>query len=208
MHQSIPHLPIGQRTRTFLRTRFVPIALATLPCVASPLVAQDTAAALHRTSLQEFGIDAGMTIGLGSLSSVQLTLPAARARIGFFLPQNSHWSIEPAGFVSYEAVKDTRGSLLYDVEFGALYHMRPTGDLAKGTIAVPYIRPFIGVDGVAGGGGSTGDFRAGAGLGIKIPWREMIAWRLEANAGYGFHTNAFQLGAFAGVSVFTHHRVL
>lgn len=183
-------------------------ALVAAAMVASPALGQDTSAVVAQPNTQEFGIDAGLTVGLGSLSSFQLTLPAARARIGFFLPHDSHWSIEPAAFLSYEAFKDTRGSLDYDLELGALYHFHPTSDIVKGVAAVPYVRPFIGVDGIAGGGGSTGDFRAGAGLGIKIPWRDMIAWRLEANAGYGFHTTAFQLGALAGVSVFTHHRVL
>ena len=203
--------------RTFAHTRLrkwarhqspIGVVLIALVCVATPAMSQDSARVIPRTNTQEFGIDAGMVLGLGTLSSFQLTVPAARARVGFFLPNNSHWSLEPAAFLSYEVQKDTRGSLLYDVEMGALYHLHPTGDVVKGVTSVPYIRPFVGVTGVAGGGGSTADFKAGAGLGVKIPWREMIAFRLEANAGYGFHTEAFQLGAFAGVSVFTHHRVL
>jgi hypothetical protein len=183
-------------------------AVIAIPWSAATLSAQGNAPTVSGPNVQEFGIDAGMTIGLGSLSSFQLTVPAARARIGFSLPNNSHWELEPAAFLSYTAVKDTRGSLLYDVQAGALYNFQPTANIVKGTAAVPYIRPFVGVDGVAGGGGSNADFSMGAGLGIKIPWREMLAFRLEANAGYGFTNSAFQLGAFAGVSVFTHHKVL
>jgi hypothetical protein len=189
----------------------VMVAFATLalaPCLAVPIAAQDSTTTVAGPNIQEFGIDAGMTVGLGSVSSFQLTVPAARARIGFFLPKSSRWELEPAASLSYIAVKNARGSLTYDVEAGLLYHLNPAYNVVKGTATVPYVRPFIGVNGVAGGGGSNADFSAGAGLGVKIPWREMIAFRLEANAGYGFSNDAFRLGAFAGVSVFTHHRVL
>ena len=32
---------------------------------------------------------------------------------------------------------------------------------------------------------------------------QRLAWRLEANAGYGFDNEAFRIGAFAGLSFFT-----
>jgi hypothetical protein len=38
---------------------------------------------------------------------------------------------------------------------------------------------------------------------VKIPWRSGLAWRLEANTGYGFDNEAFRIGAFAGLSFFT-----
>jgi hypothetical protein len=76
---------------------------------------------------------------------------------------------------------------------------------------VVYVRPFIGVAGITGGGsddvdddsGSDAEFSVGTGLGVKIPWRQDLAWRLEANVGYGFDNEAFRLGLLAGLSFFT-----
>ena len=182
--------------------------LAVIPCLGVTLDAQDsTTAVKQRPNTQEFGIDAGMLVGLGSESSFQLTLPAERARVGFFLNNDTRWSIEPAAGLSYVVTKDSRGELTYDVEVGGLYHFQPPSNVTQGLNAVGYVRPFIGVNGVAGGGGSNADFSMGAGLGIEKPWRQSLAFRFEANAGYGFHNQAFRLGAFVGVSVFTHRRI-
>jgi hypothetical protein len=68
------------------------------------------------------------------------------------------------------------------------------------------VRPFVAVSG-SSGGGSDNEFSAGAGLGVKIPWRPDLAWRLEANAGYGFRNEAFRMGAFAGLSFFTRRAI-
>ncbi|MES2523973.1 MAG: hypothetical protein V4617_14800 [Gemmatimonadota bacterium] len=161
---------------------------------------------------QEFGVDAGAVIGLGDRSSVSLTLPAARARIGFFLNNDSRWSIEPAAGFSYAKVKDVPYQLDYNLELGALYHFRAPADLYNATRAsVAYLRPFVGLVGVAtggndtaieGGDGSNNELSVGAGYGIKIPWRESVAFRLEANLGYGFDNEALRVGAFAGLSFF------
>ena len=67
----------------------------------------------------EFGIDAGAVFGLGDVSTVQITLPAARARVGFFLNNDSRWSIEPAAFFSYSKVEELDGIFVYDIEVGA-----------------------------------------------------------------------------------------
>lgn len=152
----------------------------------------------------EFGIDAGAQFGLGDVSTVQITLPAARARVGFFLNNDSRWSIEPAAFLSYSKVEGGDGIFGYDLEVGGLYHFRPPSDLAAATpVSVMYVRPFIGVTGVSGGDASDSEFSAGAGFGVKIPWRPALAWRLEANTGYGFDNEAFRIGLFAGLSFFT-----
>jgi hypothetical protein len=151
----------------------------------------------------EFGIDAGAQFGLGDVSTVQITLPAARARAGFFLNNDSRWSIEPAAFLSYSKVEGGDGVFVYDLEAGALYHFRPPSAVTAATPAsVAYVRPFIGVTGFTGDE-SDSEFSAGAGLGVKIPWRSGLAWRLEANTGYGFDNEAFRIGAFAGLSFFT-----
>ena len=152
----------------------------------------------------EFGIDAGAQFGLGDVSTMQITLPAARARVGFFLNNDSRWSIEPSAFFSYSKVEDLDGIFVYDLEVGALYHFRQPSALNLATpTSVMYLRPFIGVSGVSGEGDDDSEFAAGAGFGIKIPWRPNLAWRLEANNGYGFDNEAFRLGLFAGLSFFT-----
>jgi hypothetical protein len=152
---------------------------------------------------QELGIDAGAVIGLGDQSSVSIALPAARARVGFFMTNAARWSLEPAVGLNYIKVEGGDGALFYNLEAGALYHFRPGGDLSGATRATAaYLRPFLGVSGVTGDGGDS-EVSAGAGLGVKIPWRAGLAWRLEGNLGYGFDNEAFRLGAFAGISVFT-----
>jgi hypothetical protein len=151
----------------------------------------------------EFGIDAGATFGFGDINSVQLTIPASRFRVGFFLP-NSRWSIEPATFLSWTKVEDADGVFVYDLEVGALYHLAPPSDLhASPPLSVVYVRPFIGVTGASSGGNDDSEFFAGAGLGVELPWRPNLAWRLEANTGYGFDNKAFRLGLTAGLSFFT-----
>ena len=152
----------------------------------------------------ELGIDAGLQFGLGDVSTVQFTLPAARARVGFFMNNDSRWSIEPSLFFSYSKVEDLGGIFVYDIEVGALYHFRQPSALQLATpTSVMYLRPFIGVSGVSGEGDDESEFAAGAGFGIKIPWRPNLAWRLEANTGYGFDNEAFRVGLFAGMSFFT-----
>ncbi|MBW8770094.1 MAG: hypothetical protein JF589_10080 [Gemmatimonadetes bacterium] len=151
----------------------------------------------------EFGIDAGATFGFGDQSSVQITLPASRFRVGFFLP-NSRWSIEPATFLSWTKVEGADGVFVYDLEVGALYHLAPPSDITAPTpVSVVYVRPFIGVQGASSGGKDDSEFFMGAGLGVELPARQNIAWRLEANTGYGFDNKAFRLGLLAGLSFFT-----
>lgn len=185
------------RRQGFRCTWRVMLALVwlTLP---SGLRAQADAGA--RGFTQEMGLDAGLQVGLGDVSSFVIDLPAARMRIGFFQPA-SRWSLEPALGLSYFKAEGADGVLFYNIEGGALYHFRPAGDLRAMGATVAYIRPFVGING-ATGDDSDSEVSAGAGFGIKIPWQQDLAWRLEANAGYGFDNEAFRLGAFAGVSFF------
>ncbi len=169
-------------------------------------VAQGTVT--HASGTQEFGVDAGAVFGLGSQSSVQLSLPAARARIGFFLGDASRWSIEPAAGLAYAKTSGTAGVFQYNLEMGALYHFRAPSDVYSGPrTVVAYARPFVGVTGYSGGGASDHEFDAGAGLGVKIPWRSDVAFRFEGNLGYGFTNKAARLGAFAGLSFFTRNLI-
>jgi hypothetical protein len=188
--------------RRFVQMTSVSAALL----LAAPLAVAQGPTVTNPPYTQEFGIDAGAIVGLGDRSSVRLTLPAARFRAGFFLNNDSRWSVEPAAGFAYNKVEDVPYTLDYNLELGALYHFRPPQDVVAATSAsVAYVRPFVGLVGVATGGedsGSDNEFSAGVGYGVKIPWRAGLAWRLEVNAGYGFDNDAFRLGAFAGLSFF------
>ena len=184
------------------RRPFVVLAiLVGLLATSAPIASAQRSSSAPNTL--EFGIDAGATFGLGDISSVQLTLPASRFRVGFFRP-NSRWSIEPATFLSWTKVENADGVFVYDLELGAQYNLAPPSDITAPTpLSVVYVRPFIGVQGVSSGGRDDSEFFMGAGLGVKIPWRPNLAWRLEANTGYGFDNKAFRFGLLAGLSFFT-----
>ena len=185
--------------------------------LAAPAGAQNPTAVAQPTRTLELGIDAGAVVGLGDESSIQINLPASRARVGFFLTNDTRWSIEPAVGLNYRKEEGSDGALIYDLEVGALYHFAPPTNLTGGLggtggpivrSSVVYVRPFIGLTGVTGGGDgdddtSDSEVSFGAGLGIKVPWRETLAWRAEANLGYGVDNEALRIGALLGVSFFT-----
>lgn len=181
-------------------------AVLALSGAARTIGAQSPTQVEQPPNTREYGIDAGAVIALGDQSSFGIDVPAARARIGYFLNNNSRWSVEPAIGLSYLKVEEEDGTLFYNLEAGALYHFSPPqqlADLAEANrVRVVYARPFVNVTGVTGEGGDS-EFSAGAGLGVKVPWRAGLAFRLEGNLGYGFDNEAFRLGAFAGLSFFT-----
>jgi hypothetical protein len=173
--------------------------------------AQTPTAVAQPPRTQEFGVDAGAVFGLGDQSSVQISLPASRARIGFFLTNDTRWSLEPAVGLNYGKVEGSDGNLIYNLEVGALYHFRPNanllverGDAVRSSVA--YVRPFVNLTGFTGGNGDT-EVSAGAGIGIKVPWRAQVAWRAEANLGYGFDNDAARIGALLGLSFFTRNAI-
>jgi hypothetical protein len=191
-------VPVAVRSRPFLSLA----ATAFLLLAARPASAQGSGSTNPPRST-EIGIDAGAVFGLGSQSSIKLDLPATRARIGFFLPKDGRWSIEPALGFSYSKVEDSDGVLVYNVEMGGLYHFRPGSDMPGANHAsTAYLRPFVAWTGFTGDNGDS-EVSAGGGLGVKIPWRPGVAWRLEGNVGYGFDNEAFRVGGFVGLSVFT-----
>lgn len=183
------------RTGTLPR---VAAALGAMLALAAPLGAQANS---KPPRTLELGLDAGATIGLGDISSVAIILPASRARVGFFL-DNPQWSIEPAAALGYRKVEGEDGVFTYDLELGTLYHFRRLAIEGTERFTTPYVRPFVGVTGFSGGGASDNEFSVGGGLGVKVPWRNLLATRWEANLGYGFGNEAFRLGALVGVSFF------
>lgn len=182
-------------------------AVAAVALVAPAARAQNAAAIVQAPNSIEIGADAGALFGLGDKSSVSITLPAQRARVGFFLNNDSRVSIEPAVGFGYSKTEGASGVTNYLLEAGALYHFRPARlitDVAN-RAAVSYVRPFVAFNGYSVGGASKNDneFSAGAGIGVKVPYRTNIAIRAEANIGYGFDNEAARLGLNLGLSFFT-----
>ena len=173
-------------------------ALVAVAALATPAAAQ------RRT---ELGIDAAAIFGLGDQSSVDITFPASRFRLGIFQP-GSRISIEPALGLAYTKTEGTDGFLFYDLELGALYHLSPIlvasrgSNVADAVGTAPYLRPFVGVSGVTGGDDGDSEFSAGVGLGTRLAWRPDLSFRLEANLGYGFDNDAARIGVLAGLSFF------
>ena len=183
----------------------VAAALAAVTLAAPAARAQNAGAIAQAPNSIEIGADAGLTVGLGEQSTVAFALPAQRARLGFFLNNDSRLSVEPAVGLNYFDSEGASGALNYTLETGILYHFRPARlitDVAN-RAAVSYARPFIGITGVTSGGDSENEFFAGAGLGVKLPVRTNIAFRAEANLGYGFDNEAARLGLNLGLSFFT-----
>jgi hypothetical protein len=190
-----------------IRLPRVAAALVAVALVAPAARAQNAAAIAQTPNTIEIGADAGATFGLGDVSSVNITLPAQRARVGFFLNNDSRVSIEPAVGFGYNKTEGQPGQTNYSLEAGALYHFRPARlitDVAN-RAAVSYARPFVGFTGVSLGGASKNENEvfAGFGVGVKIPYRTNIAVRAEANLGYGFDNDAARLGLNLGLSFFT-----
>ena len=187
-----------RRTAKYAPLAAAALALALATTLATPADAQRRV---------ELGIDAAAVFGLGDQSSVNINLPGSRFRMGFFQP-GSRISIEPAVGLAYNKVEGADGIFRYDLELGALYHFRPiiiaTADenVITARATTPYVRPFVGLIGLAGGESDDSEVSAGVGLGTRIPWRNALAWRLEANVGYGFDNDAARIGVLAGLSFF------
>ena len=169
--------------------------------------AQNPVALNQSENVIEIGADAGLTFGLGDRSFISFQFPAEKARLGFFLNNDSRVSIEPAIGVSTFKAKDQDASTDYIAELGALYHFRPARLVTAVTNrrSVSYVRPFVGIRGniVGGEGDDVNDPYVGAGFGVKLPFRTNAAFRAEANLGYGFETEAARLGFNLGLSFFT-----
>lgn len=175
--------------RSYLKLAGLTVVLA----AAAPLAAQDAPT--------EYGIDAGATLGFGDASSVAISLPASRLRIGF--PMSPQVTLEPVAGLAYNKTEGSDGVFIYNLEGGALYNLRAFNapdELTAATSA--YVRPFVGLSGYTGGDNSNTEFFAGTGIGVKVPWQPELSWRLEANVGYGFDNKAARVGLLAGLSFF------
>jgi hypothetical protein len=139
----------------------------------------------------EIGVDAALTFGLGDAGNTVLDIPAGMVRVGFFV--SPVLSIEP--MLGLHSVKDAVTT--YQVGVGALYHFSPSRAANQF-----YVRPFIEIAGISiSGGGSDSQALFGVGGGLKMPLRDRIATRFEANFQ---HTDgADAIGLLAGLSFYT-----
>ncbi len=184
--------------------RVVPVVVAA--AIVSPAIAHAQNAAVVNTANLELGADLGANFGLGTRSYVNVFIPGERFRVGYFLPSNSRIEIEPALGLNYAKQKDADAVTTYNLEIGALYHFTAPAYATGMTGArVAYVRPFLNYRGtIVGGGGSDSHATTlGSGLGLKLPVRQNIALRGEANLGYDFSNKAARLGLLAGASFFT-----
>ena len=184
IHRSIPRNVLAGAAG-LLSLTVASVALAQ-PAVGDPLP-------------REFGIDGGASIGFGDLDGTAIQFPAQNFRVGFF--RSPATSIEPFGALNYFSIGDADLTQI-TVGTGLLYHFSPDR-----TRSQAYVRPFAAVDFINGGDDSETQFEVGGGLGVKVPWQDRFAWRLEASLGYAIETGDLPggptLGLLAGLSFFT-----
>jgi hypothetical protein len=147
----------------------------------------------------ELGIDAGVSVGFDTPRATVVSIPVPAVRLGIFL--NDRVSVEPK--VGFQSIHDDTGTnTLYSGEMGLLYHFEKN-PVGRGM----YARPFVGFVGSNLGGSSDTQTFYGAGLGLKTPFANRFASRLEVNYSHmtaptgGSAANS--LGILFGLSVFS-----
>ena len=170
-----------------------------LSLAALSLLAVSASASAQRSSSMsspspEIGMDAGVLFGLSDGAGTTVDIPVQRIRMGFFV--SPVLSIEPTFGLSSQSGGGLGTSTVYDLGVGALYHFSPSRSANQF-----YIRPFIDIIGFSGGGNSDSQALFGVGGGLKIPLRDRISTRFEANFQ---HTDgADAIGLLAGLSFYT-----
>lgn len=173
--------------------RILSLAALSILALSASASAQRSSSSMSNPS-PEIGMDAGITFGSGSASGTMIDIPAQRIRMGFFL--SPALSIEPTfGLTSVSGGGTTITG--YAIGVGALYHFQPSRAANQF-----YIRPFVDIQGASvSGGGSNSTAFFGVGGGLKIPLRDRIASRFEANFEHGDGADYF--GLLAGLSFYT-----
>jgi hypothetical protein len=170
------------------------LALTALSIVALSASASAQRSGSMASPSPEIGMDAGISFGLGNGGGTVVDIPAQQIRMGFFV--SPALSIEPTFGLHSESGGGTGSVTLYNIGAGALYHFSPSRAANQF-----YIRPFIQIAGVSGGGISNSQALFGVGGGLKIPLRDRIASRFEANFA---HTDGSDMiGLLAGLSFYT-----
>ncbi len=179
--------------------RISSLVVLSLLALSASATAQRSRGASMANPSPEIGIDAGVTFGLGTPSTTVLSIPAQQIRMGFFL--SPALSIEPT-FGLQSASGGGVSFTTYNIGTGLLYHFAQSRAASQF-----YVRPFVNVVGINGDVGSNSSTRFGVGGGIKVPFRDRIATRFEANIGRQDGDNLAPaqnfIGLLAGLSFYT-----
>ena len=169
--------------------RLLSLAALTILTLSASASAQRSGSMVNPSP--EIGMDAALTLGLGDNGVTRLDIPASQIRVGFFV--SPALSIEPT--FGLHAIKD--GVTVYQIGAGALYHFSPSRAANQF-----YVRPFLQIVGVSvSGAGSDSQALFGVGGGLKMPLRDRIATRFEANFQHSDGADA--IGLLAGLSFYT-----
>ena len=162
----------------------------------SILALSASASAQRSTTLNpspEIGIDAGLAFDLSDGGGTTIQIPAQHIRMGFFV--SPALSIEPNLGLTYVST-DLGSATVYNLGVGALYHFSNSRAASQF-----YVRPFVNIVGVSGDGPSDSQAVFGVGGGMKLPLRDRIAARFEANFAHA--DDADSIGLLAGLSFYT-----
>ena len=180
--------------------RVLSFAALSLIAIASTASAQRTTRSSSMASVNpspELGVDAGLQFTLDDPKTTSFQIPIQGIRVGFFL--SPEISLEPSLRLNYTSF-DGGHLTTYGLGLGMLYHFSTSRAANQ-----MYVRPFIGLDGISGDGGSDSAFSFGAGFGVKMPIGNRFATRWEANFSHASNDGATQnaIGLLAGLSVYT-----
>jgi hypothetical protein len=180
--------------------RVLSFAALSLIAIASTASAQRTTRSSSMASVNpspELGVDAGLQFTLDDPKTTSFQIPIQGIRVGFFL--SPEISLEPSLRLNYTSF-DGGHLTTYGLGLGMLYHFSTSRAANQ-----MYVRPFIGLDGISGDGGSDSAFSFGAGFGVKVPVGNRFATRWEANFSHASNDGATQnaIGLLAGLSVYT-----
>jgi hypothetical protein len=110
----------------------------------------------------ELGIDGALAISFDRGASTSFQLPTQSFRVGFFL--SDAVSLEPVVSVNYLKFAEASADYALRLELGGLYHFK-----IDRTGPQPYFRPAAGLRLIAARGDAVAQFRAGGGVGVKLP---------------------------------------
>jgi len=179
--------------------RVLSFAALSLIAIASTASAQRTtrSSVASANPSPEIGVDAGLQFTLDDPKTTSFQIPIQGIRVGFYL--SPEISLEPSLRLNYTSF-DGGHLTTYGLGLGMLYHFSTSRAANQ-----MYVRPFIGLDGISGDGGSDSAFSFGAGFGVKMPIGNRFASRWEANFSHASNDGATQnaLGLLAGLSVYT-----
>lgn len=147
----------------------------------------------------ELGVDGGLQFTMDDPKTTAFQIPIQGLRMGFYV--SPAISIEPSLRFNHASVSGGGSATDYGLGVGLLYHFS-TSRMANQM----YVRPFIGLDGISGGGNSDSAFSWGAGFGVKVPVGSRFASRWEANLSSASNNGVSRtaIGLLAGLSVYTH----